>query len=74
MSGDIQDLKSGKILGRYVFESLKVYVPREEEVREGDEWVPLTVGLGQAYRVRRCVDLSLCGFVEPLPLPEEFQG
>ena len=27
VSGDLEDLKSGKVIGRYAFESLKVYVP-----------------------------------------------
>ena len=31
VSGDLEDLKTGKLIGRYAFESLKVFVPREEK-------------------------------------------
>lgn len=29
VSGDLEDIKTGKVIGRYAFQSLKVYVPRE---------------------------------------------
>ena len=29
VSGDIQDLKTGRVIGRYAFESLKVFIPPE---------------------------------------------
>jgi len=33
VSGDLEDLKTGKIIGRYAFESLKVFVPRDRGLK-----------------------------------------
>ena len=45
VSGDLQDLKTNKVIGRYnAFESLKVYVPREPQ-EGGIGWVGLAEGL-----------------------------
>ena len=45
VSGDLQDLKTGRIIGRYAFEALKVFVPREDEL--GPEgWISLLEGVG----------------------------
>ena len=44
VSGNLEDLKTGKVIGRYAFESLKVYVPREQRCLE-DGWVSLAEGL-----------------------------
>ena len=51
ISGDLEDLETGKIIGRYAFESLKVYVPREQGCSEG-EWVSLVNGLEKEEYVR----------------------
>ena len=39
-SGDLQDLKTGRVFGRYTFEALKVFIPREEEL-ELEGWISL---------------------------------
>ena len=44
VSGDLEDLKTGKFIGRYAFESLKVYVPREQRCQDSG-WVTLAQGL-----------------------------
>ena len=60
VSGDLEDLKTGKVIGRYAFNSLKVFVPQEagggDVLTEGGDvlteevgsvgWVPLRKGLG----------------------------
>ena len=45
VSGDLTDLKSGRLLGRYAFEALKVFVPRALESKDKTEWVTLLEGL-----------------------------
>lgn len=51
VSGDLEDLKTGRFVGRYAFEALKVFVPREINVEgsegqlAGQRWVTLTEGL-----------------------------
>ena len=55
VSGDIEDLKTGRRVGRYAFEGLKVFVPREQNIGERSEekdsldeakqWVALSEGL-----------------------------
>ena len=51
VSGNLEDFKTGKVIGRYAFEALKVFVPREGSI--GDDcimktevWVPWPEGLG----------------------------
>ena len=34
-----------RVIGRYAFEALKVFVPREEELGS-DRWIPLSEGVG----------------------------
>lgn len=46
VSGDLTDLKSGKMIGRYAFESLKVFVPREQFLEATEGWITLAEGLG----------------------------
>ena len=65
-SGDIEDLKTGRQLGRYAFNTLKVFVPREVSLvhppREGDtvEWLSFNQGLGaMSGRVPRAVNLAM---------------
>lgn len=45
VSGDLRDLKSGLMIGRYALQALKVFIPREqkEEVAEAD-WLSLADG------------------------------
>ena len=53
VSGDLEDLKTGKVIGRYAFESLKVYVPREQGCSELEgEWVSHVNGLKKEEYVR----------------------
>ena len=49
VSGELTDIKSGKMIGRYAFESLKVFVPREQSL-EGEGWITLSEGLGGQIR------------------------
>lgn len=66
-AGEIEDLKTGKRLGRYAFNTLKVFVPRtdgleiglvEEGVVAGaKEWVTFAEGLGALHKIPRDVDL-----------------
>ena len=45
VSSDLQDLKTGRIIGQYAFEALRVFVPREDEL--GPEgWITLSEGVG----------------------------
>ena len=48
VSGEIADLKMDGIIGRYAFNALKVFVPREAEIELGKlkQWVTLVEGLG----------------------------
>lgn len=46
-SGDIQDLKTGRHLGRYAFNTLKVFVPRNMMDIGSMEWVSFDEGLGR---------------------------
>ena len=50
VSGDLTDLKSGRVLGRYAFEALKVFVPRLLEGDDHSEWVRMSEGLAEAAR------------------------
>ena len=57
VSGDVTDLKTDKVIGRYAFESLKVFIPREQQV-EGGNWVGLVEGLMKEPVVdKTCVGL-----------------
>ena len=64
--GEIEDLKTGRQLGRYAFGTLKVYVPREESLpggvmQEGREvqWISMEQGLGELCgRIPRTVDFA----------------
>ena len=49
VSGELTDIKSGKMIARYAFESLKVFVPREQSP-EGEGWLTLAEGLGDQIR------------------------
>lgn len=59
VSGYLQDMKTGKVKGRYGFDAMKVYVPREAketEVVELDKILPeACVGW---YKGRRAIDVS----------------
>ena len=53
VSGDLQDLKTGRIVGRYAFEALKVFVPREAELGPVG-WISLLEGIeGMEVKVNR---------------------
>lgn len=57
VSGYIEDLKTGRVLGRYAFGALKVFVPREMIVADGS-WVSVEEGLrGEPLRERKEVCL-----------------
>ena len=57
VSGEIADLKTEAIIGRYAFESLKVFIPRERMGASVNQ-VSLAEGLGQEQLSRGCeVDL-----------------
>ena len=60
--GYLLDLKTGKIKGRYGFDALKVYVPREEDEESTVNVVDLCVGLARMcqgwYVSRRGVDVA----------------
>lgn len=46
VSGDLTDLKSGRVVGRYAFESLKVFVPREQREETQDVgWLSMEAGI-----------------------------
>ena len=49
VSGEIADLKTDRIIGRYAFNALKVFVPREAgiELGKSKKWVTLVEGLGE---------------------------
>lgn len=59
VSGDLEDLKTGKVIGRYAFNSLKVFVPQEsggdDRLLEGVRsvgWISLQEGLGPVTPLR----------------------
>ena len=59
VSGDLEDLKTGKVIGRYAFNSLKVFVPQETGGDDmipheagGVGWVSLRQGLGPVIPLR----------------------
>lgn len=56
VSGDIVDLKTDNILGKYALDSLKVFVPKEQ-MRMGPEWVSLAEGLRQKAFEKGSVNL-----------------
>ena len=60
VSGYLQDLKTGSVVGRYAFESLKVFVPREEELPLDGSWVSLCDGLSGIVPQPRLMDLRNC--------------
>jgi len=46
VSGDQEDFKTGKIIGHYAFESLKVFMLREERVAaETEGWTAFETGV-----------------------------
>ena len=49
VSGELTDIKSGKMIGRYAFEALKVFVPRGQ-FPEAEGWITLAEGLGDQIR------------------------
>ena len=66
-SGEIEDLKTGRQLGRYAFNTLKVYVAREESPIGGEaqqagrevQWISMEQGLGELCgRLPRRVDFA----------------
>ena len=46
VSGDLTDLKSRKMIGRYAFESLKVFVSQEQFLEATEGWITLAEVLG----------------------------
>lgn len=59
-SGEIQDLKMGKCLGKYAFNTLKVFVLREVAGFDCMDWVSFEEGLGEVRRrCPRSVDFTI---------------
>lgn len=79
VSGYLRDLKTQKVKGRYAFDALKVYVPRElREAQAVEVQVSLSEGLeplcGSWYRGRESVDLEGWGVTERRMDSEEGLG
>lgn len=60
VSGDLQDLKTNRIIGRYAFQALKVYLPREDVMSREVSWIGLDEGLREAQRDLKVVELASC--------------